>query len=72
MQDLDCQVVPLLSQQLARLALEDDSGSVMGIDDAVADLEVANFNFFQLRPIFGQDLVGLVDQLFRDGVLLLW
>jgi hypothetical protein len=40
-EDLDREVVALCPQELPRLLLEDDAGSVMRIDDLVALLELA-------------------------------
>jgi hypothetical protein len=41
-QDLDREVVLGLAHHVARLPLEDHAGSVVGIDDVVADLELAH------------------------------
>jgi hypothetical protein len=41
-EDVDGQVVALLSQQVLRLPLQNDARPVVGIDDVVADLEVAD------------------------------
>jgi hypothetical protein len=41
-EDLDREVVTLLPHQLAALFLEHDPGSVVGIDDLVALLEVTD------------------------------
>jgi hypothetical protein len=40
-QDLDRQIVLRLAHHVARLALEDNAGAVMGVDHVVADLELA-------------------------------
>jgi hypothetical protein len=42
-EDVDSQVVALLSQQVLRLPLQNDARPMVGIDDVVADLVVANW-----------------------------
>jgi len=65
-EDLDGEVLPLLTEDLLDLLLEDLAGSVVRIDDVVADLEqdVLDLGAFEVLDLLCFDYFG-------NGVLLL-
>jgi hypothetical protein len=65
-QDHDREVLALLTEHHPLLLLEDLAGAVMGIYDAVTELEVDVYVFDRGLEVLGQLVVGL----FRNGVLL--
>jgi hypothetical protein len=65
-QDLDGEVLPLLAEDLLLLLLEDLAGSVMRVNDVVADLELDRLYLAELEAV----QVVFFDY-FRNGALLL-
>jgi hypothetical protein len=65
-QDLDGEVLPLLAEDLLLLLLEDLAGSVMRVNDVVADLELDRLYLAEL-----EDVQVVFFDYFRNGALLL-
>jgi hypothetical protein len=65
MKDLDGEVLPLLTEHHSVFLLEDLAGTVMGVHDAVAKLELDVLVLDDLKAL-GQLIVGFV----RNDVLL--
>jgi hypothetical protein len=65
-EDLDGEVLPLLTEDLLDLFLEDLAGAVMGVDDVVPDLEpdVLDLGAFEVLDLLCFDCLG-------NGALLL-
>jgi hypothetical protein len=66
MKDLDGEVLPLLTEHDPLLLLEDLAGAVMGIYDAVSELEIDVHVLDGGLEVLAQLIVGLV----RNDVLL--
>jgi hypothetical protein len=65
-EDLDGEVLPLLTEHLLALLLQDLAGSVVGIDDVVAELELDVLDLALL-----EGLEKLLFDLVSDGPVLL-
>jgi hypothetical protein len=66
MKDLDGEVLPLLTEHDPLFLLEDLAGAVMGVHDAVSELEIDVHILDGGLEVLGQLIVGLV----RNDVLL--